>query len=179
MAVVPLVGRWGAGRSCLAVHAMQAVPPFPGRALLENPDLALEGTLGEERGWDLLPRGRTTWARSVIHVPYLQPCFPLRGSCGGPQAAPTWAFPQCPLDCRVGTHVEGGTSKGGHSRPAGESVPWQVTQQKEAGGRKGGQLSPCHQMGASQHAAGLKDQGPAPHTLGHFPPRWKVRLTDL
>lgn len=163
---------WLCGTSCgsvgsreklpCPVHAMQAEPHFPGRALLENPDLALEGILGEGRGWDLLPRGRTTWARSVIHVPCLKPCFHLRGTCGGPQAAPTRAVPQCPLDCRVGTH---------RGRQDLQRRPLQ-TQQKEAGGRKGGQrtghsggqLSPSHQPGASQHTARLKEQALPPHS---------------
>lgn len=133
------------------------VPHFPGKARLENPDLALEGIVGEGRWWGLLSRDRTIWARSVLHVLYLPTLLPLAWVLWRPPGSPLSGLPTVFFSLLSGNPPP----KESHYWPAGAGVPWQVTQQKEAGGREGGkrtghsggQLSPCYQMGASQLTA--------------------------
>lgn len=86
-----------------------------------------------------------------------QPCFHLCGSCGGPPRSLHSGLPTVFFSLLSGNPPP----KESHYWPAGAGVPWQVTQQKETGGREGGkrtghpggQLSPCYQMGASQLTA--------------------------
>lgn len=170
------VGREQEGAAC-RVCPMQPMPHFAGRGeIFLKTDLVSEGTLSIGSGWDLFPCAGQSGPGASSVPPTPKSCFRLHGSRGPiswvdaprqPPLGPSLSV----LRLQSGDQEwKAGPPERSHHRPAGEGAPCQVTQQKEALGRRGGkrtghsvgQLSLCHQVGASQHSVHFKEQAPPP-----------------